>query len=153
MGVRQVTFDDLVGGTRLAGVVADGDATVVALERNGVTSATLTYGVEEGDGAGDCGDEDGRKHKGGGKGKAGAGGDGGGGGPTKTQLYAQFDLDTVRGIKQLGEILEQVTARLGAGVELHLEVRAENTDGFGDATQRIVSENANNAGALGVEFE
>jgi predicted AAA+ superfamily ATPase len=95
----------------------------------------------------------------GGKGKddtgggAGSGDGGSAGGPTRTQFYAQFDLDPVRGIKQLGEILEHVTARLGAGVELHLEVRAENAGGFDDATQRIVSENANNLGATGAEFE
>jgi hypothetical protein len=78
---------------------------------------------------------------------------GGGGGKGKTQFYAQFDLDPVRGIKQLGEILEHVTARLGAGVELHLEVRASNDDGYDDATQRIVKENAANLGANGAEFE
>ena len=87
-------------------------------------------------------------------------GDGGGGAasPTPgaggaTRFYAQFDLDPVRGIKQLGEILQHVTARLGSGVELSLEVRAEKADGFDDATQRIVSENATNLGAKGAEFE
>ncbi len=110
---------------------------------------------EEGSGDGE-GDTGGGDAGGGGKGKSGAGGVSGGGGdgsPAKTQFYAQFDLDPVRGIKQLGEILEHVTARLGAGVELHLEVRAESADGFDDATQRIVSENATNLGAEGAEFE
>lgn len=70
-----------------------------------------------------------------------------------TRFYAQFDLDPVRAIKQLGEILEHVTGRLGPGVELSLEVRAENADGYDDVAQRIVSENANNLGATGTEFE
>jgi hypothetical protein len=95
---------------------------------------------------------------GGGKGESGSG-DGGGSesggasGPARKQFYAQFDLDPVRGIKQLGEILEHVTARLGPGVKLHLEVRASSDDGYDDATQRIVKENAANLGAHGAEFE
>jgi predicted AAA+ superfamily ATPase len=77
----------------------------------------------------------------------------GSGGPGATRFYAQFDLDSVRGIKQLGEILEHVTARLGPNVELSLEVRATNVEGYDDATQRIVAENASNLGANGAEFE
>ena len=76
-----------------------------------------------------------------------------GGGPSKTQFYAQFDLDPVRGIKELGEILEHVAARLGPGVELSLEVRSENPAGYDDATRRVVSENATNLGANSAEFE
>lgn len=83
----------------------------------------------------------------------GSAGGGNGGGPTKTQFYARFDLDTVRGIKQLGEILEHVTTHLGGDVELHLEVRASRAEGFDDGKQRIVTENANNLGAQGAEFE
>ncbi|MGB2757223.1 MAG: hypothetical protein WBD02_06125 [Acidimicrobiia bacterium] len=77
----------------------------------------------------------------------------GSGGATATQFYAQFDLDAVRGIKQLGEILEHVTTRLGPNVELSLEVRATNDEGYDDATQRIVAENASNLCARGPEFE
>ena len=97
----------------------------------------------------------GKSAGGGGKGTGTSGGGGSGGKdtPTKTQFYAQFDLDPVRAIKELGEILEHVTARLGAGVELHLEVRAKNTEGYDDATQRIVSENASNLGSVAAEFE
>ena len=69
------------------------------------------------------------------------------------QFYAQFDLDPVRGIKQLGEILEHVIARLGAGVEISLEVRARDPEGYDEGTQRTVSENATNLGANGTEFE
>ncbi|HMS73367.1 MAG TPA: hypothetical protein PKB03_10070, partial [Baekduia sp.] len=86
---------------------------------------------------------------GGGKAKGGEGS----GASGATQFYAQFDLDSVRGIKQLGEILEHVTARLGPNVELSLEVRATNAEGYDDATQRIVTENASNLGAKGQEFE
>jgi hypothetical protein len=80
-------------------------------------------------------------------------GDAGSSSGSATRFYAQFDLDSVRGIKQLGEILEHVTARLGPNVELSLEVRAAHDEGFDDATQRIVSENASNLGANGAEFE
>lgn len=38
-----VTFSDIAAGKRLAGVVADGEVTVVAIEPHGDTSATLTY--------------------------------------------------------------------------------------------------------------
>ena len=58
-----------------------------------------------------------------------------------------------RCIKQLGEIAEHVTARLGPDVELTLEVRAKNSDGFDDATRRTVSENATNLGSRSSEFE
>ena len=75
------------------------------------------------------------------------------GAPSATQFYAQFDLDPVRGIKQLGQILEHVSARLGSDLELSLELRANKPDGYDDATQRIVSENATNLGAKASEFE
>jgi len=70
-----------------------------------------------------------------------------------TRFYAVFDLDLVRGIKQLGEILEHVTGRLGSNVELSLEIRATDDDGYDDSAQRIVSENAKNLGANAAEFE
>ena len=43
-----IEFDDIVSGKRLSGVVAGGDVAVVALERNGPTSATLTYRTGDG---------------------------------------------------------------------------------------------------------
>ncbi len=106
---------------------------------------------EESGSAGDAG-----QSGGGGESKSDGDGDSGkreGGGPSKTQFYAQFDLDPVRGIKELGEILEHVAARLGPGVELSLEVRSENPAGYDDATLRVVSENATNLGANSAEFE
>jgi hypothetical protein len=64
-----------------------------------------------------------------------------------------FELDPVRAIRQLGDILEYVTNRLGENVELSLEVRANQPEGFDDATRRVVSENANNLNAKAAEFE
>jgi hypothetical protein len=91
--------------------------------------------------------------KGGGEGPGKPAGGAGGGATSATQFYALFNLDPVRGIKQLGQILEHVTGRLGANVELSLEVRATKADGFDDAAQRIVTENASNLGAKAAEFE
>lgn len=70
-----------------------------------------------------------------------------------TEFYAHFELDSLRGIRQVGEIFEHVLGRLGPDVELSLEIRARNGAGYDDATQRIVSENANNLGATASEFE
>ncbi len=70
-----------------------------------------------------------------------------------TQFYAHFDLDPVRCIKELGEIAEHISSHLGPNVELVLEVRATNPEGFEDSTQRTVSENATNLGAKASEFE
>ena len=72
---------------------------------------------------------------------------------TASSFYALFELDPVRAIRQLGDILEHVTGRLGADVELSLELRARNSDGYSDTDQRIVTENANNLGAQAAEFE
>ena len=74
-------------------------------------------------------------------------------GAAKHQFYAQFDLDPVRSIKQLGEILEHVGGKLGSELEISLEVRAKNAEGFDDRTRRTVSENAKNLGAKAAEFE
>ena len=72
---------------------------------------------------------------------------------TATRFYARFDLDPIRGIRQLGEILEHVTARLGTDLEMVLEIQAANPEGYDDATQRIVSENAANLRVRFSEFE
>lgn len=85
-------------------------------------------------------------------GLGGAGGSSGSGGDVlPSRFYARFDLDPVRGIKELGEILEHVVAHLGE-VKLELEIRGTSTDGYDDATRRTVSENATNLGASGPEF-
>ena len=43
-----VTFQDIAAGKRLAGVLADGEVTVVAIEVHGESSATLTYRTGDG---------------------------------------------------------------------------------------------------------
>ena len=72
---------------------------------------------------------------------------------TPTQFYAHFNLDPVRCIKQLGEIADHVSSKLGDGVELVLEVRATSDEGFDESTRRTVSENARSLGAQSSEFE
>ena len=69
-----------------------------------------------------------------------------------TQFYAQFNLDPVRCIKQLADIAENVSSKLGPDVELVLEIRAKS-QGFDESTRRTVSENANSLGAESSEFE
>ena len=73
--------------------------------------------------------------------------------PSPTQFYAQFHLDSVRGIQQLSDILEHIAAHLGSDVELELELRANNDDGYDDGTRRTVSENAQSLNARAAEFE
>ncbi len=68
-------------------------------------------------------------------------------------FYAQFKLDPVRCIKQLGDIADHVSSKLGDNVELVLEVRATSEEGFDDSTRRTVSENARSLGAQSSEFE
>ena len=70
-----------------------------------------------------------------------------------TQFYAQFNLDPVRCIKQLGEIADNISSKLGPDVELVLEIRANSDEGFDESTRRTVSENANSLGAESSEFE
>ena len=77
-------------------------------------------------------------------------------GPTHrrtSQFYAQFNLDPVRCIKQLGEIADHVSSKLGDDVELVLEVRAKSEEGFDESTRRTVSENARSLGAQSSELE
>ena len=70
-----------------------------------------------------------------------------------TQFYAQFNLDPVRCIKQLGDIADNISSKLGPDVELVLEIRAKSDEGFDESTRRTVSENANSLGAQSSEFE
>lgn len=73
----------------------------------------------------------------------------------KTQYYGQFDLDSVRAVRQIGEILESVIEHLvkaGGTIELTLEVNSASPS-FDDRTQRIVRENAAQLGVKSQEFE
>jgi predicted AAA+ superfamily ATPase len=71
-------------------------------------------------------------------------------------FYGQFDLDSVRAIRQLEEILrnivEHLSAAPGAEVGLTLEINAK-ADGFDDRVKRVVNENSSQLGAKGHEFE
>lgn len=69
------------------------------------------------------------------------------------RFYARFDLDPVRGIRQLEEVMTNVANHLGEGVKLTLEVEAESAEGFDDRTRRVATENAQQLGALAAEFE
>lgn len=68
-------------------------------------------------------------------------------------FYAVFDLDPVRSISELGDILRNITDHLGGQVTLTLEVRAENPDGFDDRTRRTVEENAHQLNSPDHAFE
>ncbi len=160
MNWAQETFAyaDAHDGEKWVGMHTAQHVTVTAggllVEPDFAQAAAETEGSESDAGGDDSGD--------GGEGGTGEGGSGTGPPPavtpvptppSVTQFYAQFDLDLVRGIKQLGQILENVSARLGPNIELSLEIRANNPDGYDDGTQRIVSENATNLGAQASEFE
>ena len=59
-----------------------------------------------------------------------------------TTFYAVFNLDPVRGIRELSDIMENVSNHLDGEVTLTLELRAKNPAGFDDRTRRTVEENA-----------
>ena len=71
----------------------------------------------------------------------------------RKRFYASFNLDRVRGIKELGRILDDIAKPLGNEVKLSLEIESKNDDGFDDATCRIILENATQLGATDAEFE
>jgi hypothetical protein len=78
-------------------------------------------------------------------------------GQPKVRFYATFTLDGVRGVAQLSDILNDVVDHLkrepGSGVEITLEVRAQNEAGFSAQTIRVVNENSRARGSLNPEFE
>jgi hypothetical protein len=71
-------------------------------------------------------------------------------------FYGKFSLDSVRAIRQLEDILQNVVEHLsradGGSVDLTLEINARSA-GFDDRVQRVVNENAGQLGATGHEFE
>ena len=74
--------------------------------------------------------------------------------PLPTRFYGRVDLDPVRGLRDLGEIMDAVTSHLGKAGELTLtlEINAESK-GFDDRTRRVVKENAAQLGFYPHEFE
>ena len=73
--------------------------------------------------------------------------------PRAGLFYATFDIDPVRGISQLEQIMREVTNHLGEEVKLTLEIEAGRADGFDERVRRVVEENAANLGAKAAEFE
>jgi len=73
-----------------------------------------------------------------------------------TKYYGRFELDRVRAIRQLEELLANVLDQLArapeAGLSMTLEINA-TSGGFTDQIRRIVTENANQLGAVSQEFE
>jgi hypothetical protein len=71
-------------------------------------------------------------------------------------FYGRFELDSVRAIRQLEEILRNVVEHLSAAsqaeVKLTLEINAAS-EGFDDRVRRVVNENAGQLGAKSKEFE
>jgi predicted AAA+ superfamily ATPase len=71
-------------------------------------------------------------------------------------FYGVFPLDTVRGIRQLEEILRNVVQHLSdaqdGSVQLTLEVNGSSS-GFDERVRRVVTENAKQLGARSQEFE
>ncbi len=71
-------------------------------------------------------------------------------------FYGRFELDSVRAIRQLEDVLRNVVEHLSATpqaeVKLTLEINA-TSDGFDDRVRRVVNENANQLGAKSREFE
>lgn len=57
-------------------------------------------------------------------------------GPLVSRFYARFDLDQVRGIRQLEEIMTNVTDHLGSNVKITVEIEAESPAGWGDLNSR-----------------
>ncbi len=78
-------------------------------------------------------------------------------GPTlPTRYYGRFDLDRVRAIRQLEDLLANVVDHLagapGAELEITVEVNARS-EGYDDRIRRVVTENATNLGAKAQDFE
>jgi hypothetical protein len=74
---------------------------------------------------------------------------------TKTRYYGQFNLDSVRAVRQMGEILESIVEHLSKSngqTTLSLEINSSSSS-FDDRTQRVVKENAAQLGVKSQEFE
>lgn len=133
---------------RRSGFVVDSAVAKQQMEREAVTAQVEgSTGVERVESLGSIAD---------GVTRPGGGSLGPGKFPTATTFYAKFDLNSVRAIRQLETILENVVKHLaaadGGAVSLTLEINARS-NGFDDRTQRVVKENSDQLGATGHEFE
>lgn len=68
-------------------------------------------------------------------------------------MKSAFNLDRVRGVKEMGEILEHIVSHLDEETELTLEIRSEDLDGYSESVQRTVKENATTLKAEIADFE
>ena len=99
---------------------------------------------------------------GGGKGKQGPGDPPGGPGPDPgsppepTRFYGRVELDPIRAVRDVGDVMKEVAARLSGSpsgrVTITLEINA-TSDGYDTTTRRVVSENATQLGFDFHEFE
>ncbi len=66
--------------------------------------------------------------------------------PRVTEFYLSTKLDTMRIVRDVNELMEEVVKHLlntnGCQVEISLEVRANSPDGFPEQVVRVVSENS-----------
>lgn len=73
-----------------------------------------------------------------------------------TRIYARKSLDPVRGIRDFGDLVNEVVSHLGSvegsEVSITVEIGAQS-DGFDDRVRRVVSENATQLGFEAHEFE
>ena len=72
-----------------------------------------------------------------------------------TRFYGRMDLDPVRAIRDLGNVIDEVTKHLaGTGNEVTITVEINaRSDGYDTRTQRVVKENATQLGFEFHEFE
>jgi hypothetical protein len=72
-------------------------------------------------------------------------------------FFGVVSLDPTRLNRDFGrlaqEVIQHLTSLMGTGVEVTVEIRATNSDGFPDATVRTVSENARTLRFTSHEFE
>ena len=101
-------------------------------------------------GGGSTGGPGGSGGDGGSGGSGGAGGSSSGGGKPaaqKTVFFGQVELDPVKAKLQFSDVAEEVlmlfTAKPGVKVKVSLEIQAEASSGFDEATQRAARENCN----------
>lgn len=73
----------------------------------------------------------------------------------KTRFFAPFAIDSVRGVSDIGQIMEEVVSHLGEGVEISVEIQSASRDpaGYDERTRRTVTENARQLGASQQGFD